>query len=140
MVEAPGSGPELFATLACTNLDHDLGLSIDTAPGSGRLNHLAWVFESREAVLLTVDAIVEAGLPIELGPTRHSIGDIFFLYVHDPGSGHRVEFYSSGYLNFEPDRPTIKWSVTETPHPLLAWGGEIPPGLRGMLPQRFGTQ
>jgi len=61
-------------------------------------------------------------------------GESFFLYVRDPGSEQRIEIYGGGYLNFEPDRPTIVWSVAELPHPLLAWGGEIPASFGGGRP------
>jgi catechol 2,3-dioxygenase len=50
---------------------------------------------------MAADAVVEAGLTIEVGPTRHAIGDIFFLYVHEPGSDQRIELYGGGYLNFD---------------------------------------
>ena len=124
-------GVEIFAALACTNLDHDLGLTRDPEGLGGRLNHLAYYLESREQVLLAADAALEAGLEIELGPTKHGIGESFFLYVRDPGSQQRVEIYSGGYLNFEPDRPTVIWSIAERPHPMLAWGGEMPAAFGG---------
>ena len=57
---------------------------------------------------MAADGVVEAGLTIEVGPTRHAIGDVFFLYVHDPGSDYRTEMYSGEFLNFEPDRRIIK--------------------------------
>jgi catechol 2,3-dioxygenase len=91
-------------------------------------------FESREEVLLAADAAVEAGVTIELGPAKHGAGESFFLYVHEPGTQQRIELYSDGYLNFEPDRPTIVWSVTDMPHPLLAWGGEVPASFGGGRP------
>jgi catechol 2,3-dioxygenase len=126
LIRVPQVGLEVFAGLACTNLDHDLGVTIDPEAGAGRLNHLAYALESREEVLLAADAAVEAGLTIELGPAKHGVGESFFLYVRDPGSQQRVELYSAGYLNFEPDRPTVVWSLAEQPHPLLAWDGELP--------------
>jgi len=130
----PGKGIEIFAAMACTNVDHDLGVTIDSEARRGRLNHIAYALESREEVLLAADAAVEADLTIELGPAKHGAGESFFLYVRDPGSEQRIEIYGGGYLNFEPDRPTIVWSVAELPHPLLAWGGEIPASFGGGRP------
>ena len=43
----------------------------------------------------------------------------------------RFEIYSGGYPNFEPDRPPVEWSIADTPHPMLAWGGELPDSLGG---------
>jgi catechol 2,3-dioxygenase len=130
IVVVPGAEMEIVAFLACTNLDHDLGLTLDAVDGPGRLNHLAYALESREAVLLAADTAVEAGLSIELGPTKHGVGESFFCYVHEP-SGQRIEIYSGGYLNFEPDRPVVRWDVTASPQPMLAWGGVLPESVVG---------
>ncbi len=121
MIKGPSKDIQIFAAMACTNLDHDLGLTIDAEGKEGRLNHVAYALESREEVLLAADAAIEAGLAIELGPAKHGASESFFFYVHEPGGQHRIETYSGGYLNFEPDRPTVVWSVADTPHPLLAW-------------------
>jgi catechol 2,3-dioxygenase len=134
LVKVPGKGLEIFAAMASTNVDHDLGVTIDPEGRRGLLNHVAYAVESREEVLLAADAAVEWGLTIELGPAKHGAGESFFLHVREPGTQQRIELYSGGYLNFEPDRPTIVWSVTDTPHPLLAWGGEIPASFGGGRP------
>jgi catechol 2,3-dioxygenase len=134
LVTVPGRGLEIFAAMACTNVDHDLGVTLDPEARRGVLNHVAYALDSREEVLLAADAAVEAGVTIELGPAKHGAGESFFLYVREPGTGQRIEVYSGGYLNFEPDRPTIEWSVTDMPHPLLAWGGEIPASFRPGTP------
>jgi catechol 2,3-dioxygenase len=134
LVKVPGNRLEIFAAMASTNVDHDLGVTIDPEGRRGLLNHVAYAVESREEVLLAADAAVEWGLTIELGPAKHGAGESFFLYVREPGTQQRIELYSGGYLNFEPDRPTIVWSVTDTPHPLLAWGGEIPASFGGGRP------
>jgi hypothetical protein len=68
----PGKGLEIFAAMASTNLDHDLGVTIDPEGRRGLLNHVAYAVESRKEVLLAADAAVESGLTIELGPAEHA--------------------------------------------------------------------
>jgi catechol 2,3-dioxygenase len=109
LLKVPGKNLEIFAAMACTNVEHDLGVTIEPDARCGVLNHIAYALESREEVLLAADAAVEAGVTIELGPAKHGAGESFFLYVREPGTQQRIELYSGGYLNFEPDRPTIVW-------------------------------
>jgi catechol 2,3-dioxygenase len=132
LLKVPGKNLEIWAAMACTNVEHDLAVTIEPDGRRGVLNHIAYALESREEVLLAADAAVEGGVTIELGPAKHGAGESFFLYVCEPGTQQRIELCTGGYLNFEPDRPTIVWSVGDTPSPLFAWGGEIPASLGGV--------
>jgi catechol 2,3-dioxygenase len=117
---------EMGAFLACTSISHDVGLVQDASGGRGRLNHVAYWLDTREDVLRAADLLVDAGLRIEHGPTRHGISEAFFVYVFEPG-GNRVEIYSGGYLNFAPDWGPVKWYITD--NPILYWGGRPPESL-----------
>lgn len=64
-------------------------------------------------MLRTADILAEHGYGLEYGPGRHGIGEpFFFSYVIEPG-GNRVELYSGGYLNYEPDWQPVIWKAGE---------------------------
>ena len=44
------------------------------------------------------------------------------VIVKDPGSGHRVELFSNGYLIFDPDWEPVEWTEKEFSRALTAWG------------------
>ena len=125
-IYVPGVERELGAFLACSSLSHDLGLIQDASGGRGRFNHVAYWLDSREDVLRAADLVVDAGMEIEFGPSRHAVSEAFFVYVFEPG-GNRVEIYSGGYLNFAPDWGPVRWYVSD--NPMLYWGGRPPEGM-----------
>jgi catechol 2,3-dioxygenase len=133
---------EIGAWLAVTNMSHDTAYLLDGKGASGRLHHVAFWHDTREEVLRAADLLKDFGFQIELGPTRHSLSEAFFLYVFEPG-GNRVEIYNSGGgFRFAPDwgpvkwtvsqRPTLYWPNNETPPPSLSTGS---PALEGELVQ-----
>lgn len=106
---------EIGAWLAVSNLSHDTAYLLDGQQAKGRLHHVAFALDTREEVLRAADVLKDAGLTIELGPTRHSLSEAFFLYVREPG-GNRVEIYNSGAgLRFAPDWGPVKWKLSERP-------------------------
>jgi hypothetical protein len=89
----------------------------------------------RDSARQGLDRTVDRPVARCLEKTRHEfLARSHVCRVREPGSQQRIEIYSGGYLNFEPDRPTIVWSVAELPRPLLAWGGEIPASFGGGRP------
>ena len=108
------------AWLAATNKSYDLAFTKDKSTAHGRFHHLTYMTDSREDVLRAADILTEAGIAIETGPHKHSIGQTFFLYFYEPG-GNRIEVGSGGYLIFDPDWKPVVWSQEERKRG-QAWG------------------
>ncbi len=111
---------EMGAWLAATNKSYDIAFTKDKSAAHGRFHHLTYMMESREDVLRAADILTEAGVAIETGPHKHSIGQTFFLYFYEPG-GNRIEIGSGGYLIFDPDWTPVVWSREERAQG-QAWG------------------
>ncbi|MBO0704862.1 MAG: VOC family protein [Candidatus Dormibacteraeota bacterium] len=110
--------------MSVTPLVHDVAI-MRAGPHettTARLHHLAYWLDNAQDVLRGADILVEAGVKPDQGPGKHGASQAFFLYVRDPGSGHRVELFSNGYLIFDPDWEPIEWSGAEIPTALTAWG------------------
>jgi len=97
-----------FAEMSHTEQAHDLGLVADHSGESGRSHHVAFWVDQPSDVVRAADVLVEAGTPIEYGPGKHGHGENTFLYVREPG-GHRVELFSGGYRNYQPDWEPVRW-------------------------------
>jgi catechol 2,3-dioxygenase len=101
------------AFLTAHTNSHELGLILDfsgvhTEPRvEGRCNHIAYWLDSHADVMRAADVFIDAGLSIEYGPSRHGVGENFFLYAREPG-GMRVELFSGGYLNAVPDWEPVR--------------------------------
>lgn len=117
-------GTEAGAWISATPLVHDIAYTLDATPARGRLHHLAYWLDNREDVLRAADLFLEAGIPIETGPSKHAVSQGFFLYAFEPG-GNRVELFSGGYLIFDPDWEPIVWSQAERARG-QAWGLQLP--------------
>jgi len=111
---------EMGAWLAATNKSYDLAFTKDKGKARGRFHHLTYMMDSREDVLRAADILTEAGVPIETGPHKHSIGQTFFLYFYEPG-GNRIEVGAGGYLILDPDWQPVVWSREERMRG-QAWG------------------
>lgn len=123
-----GSRGMVSAWSAVTSQVHDLALTRDLTGGDGTLHHIAYLFDSREELMLGADVLREEGIKIELGPGMHGIARSMFCYVRDPGSGHRFELYAGGYHVFDPDWEPIEWTAEEIEAGLVWWGPEYHPG------------
>jgi catechol 2,3 dioxygenase len=123
-----GSRGMVSAWSAVTSQVHDLALTRDLTGGDGTLHHLAYLFDSREELMLGADVLREEGVPIELGPGMHGVARSMFCYVRDPGSGHRFELYAGSYHVFDPDWAPVEWTVGEIEAGLVWWGPEYRPG------------
>lgn len=69
---------------------HDLAL-LEARGADESLHHLAWSMESIDHIKRGLDYLAQRGLPVEVGPGRHSIGSNVFAYFQTPG-GNRYEF------------------------------------------------
>jgi catechol 2,3-dioxygenase len=99
-----------FAEVSNNEQGHDIGLIVDRSGGTGRTHHVAFWFDQMVDVFRAADALIEHGVHIEFGPGRHGHGENTFLYFREPG-GFRIEFFSGGYRNYQPDWEPVRWLV-----------------------------
>jgi catechol 2,3-dioxygenase len=126
--------PMLVTFLAVTPQVHDLAISTDAEGRTGRFSHLALALEDAPAILRAADIMREHEIPVDLAPGRHGIAQSFFHYVRDPGSGHRVELCSGGYVVYDPDWEPIHWDERTIDVALTFFGPPI-----GMGQDAFGS-
>jgi catechol 2,3-dioxygenase len=114
-------GSEKGAWVAFMNKSYDVTYAEDHSGAKGRLHHLTYAVDNREAILRAADICLEHGVFIETGPHKHAIQQTFFLYVYEPG-GNRVEIANAGArLILAPDWKTIVWNEEERKKG-QAWG------------------
>lgn len=114
-------GTEAGMWMTATNKSYDVAFGRAPAGAHGRLHHVTFALDSREAILQAADVFLDAGVFIENGPHKHAIQQTFFLYVHEPG-GNRVELAHAGArLVLAPDWKTITWTEAER-NKGQAWG------------------
>jgi catechol 2,3-dioxygenase len=119
--------------LSVTPQMHDLAIVANAQEKSAQLHHLAFNLESFSDSLTAADILRDLDVSFGVGPGKHGIGQAMYLYVHDPGSDHRVELYSGGYLIFDPDWEPLEWKPVDFPEGLTWYGDPIDttPGSRG---------
>jgi catechol 2,3-dioxygenase len=114
-------GSEKASWITFTNKSYDVAISEDWTGARGRLHHITYAVDSREAILRAADICLEHGVFMETGPHKHAIQQTFFLYVYEPG-GNRFEIANAGArLILAPDWQTIVWSEAERKKG-QAWG------------------
>jgi len=109
-VENAEADEPFFAEVTNNEQAHDIGLVRDHSDARGRSHHLAFWLDLPTDVTRAADVIIESGTPIEYGPGKHGHGENIYLYVREPG-GHRVELFSGGYRNYQPDWEPKRWIV-----------------------------
>jgi catechol 2,3-dioxygenase len=116
------NGPVVSGWMSVTPLVHDIAVMSDTTnAGPNRLHHLAYWLDSGQDILRAADILKENGIEF-VGPGKHGITQAVYLYVKDPGSGHRVELFTGSYLIFEPDWEPIEWTEEDMEMGLTYWG------------------
>jgi catechol 2,3 dioxygenase len=110
--------------MAVTALSHDIGVMHDEEGRQDRFHHIAYYCDNWHDVLRAAEVVREAGLDIDAGPGKHGGTQGFFLYFKDPGSGHRVEIFSGGYLVFDPDHEAYEWGPEDNLADMLVWYGD----------------
>ena len=112
----------LASWMSVTPQVHDLAMVANSYGKTGQLHHVAFNLENLHDVLTAADILRDYDVTFDLGPGKHGIGQAMYLYVLDPGSGHRVEIYAGGYLIFDPDWEAIKWEREQFPDGLTWYG------------------
>lgn len=115
-------GPIVSGWMSVTPLVHDIAVMGDRlAAGPNRFHHLAYWLDNGQDLLRAADILSEHGVKF-VGPGRHGISQAMYVYVKDPGSGHRVELFTGGYLIFEPDWEPVEWTEEDMEIGLTYWG------------------
>jgi catechol 2,3-dioxygenase len=109
--------------MSVTSQMHDLALGVNRDEKKAQLHHVAFNLENFHDVLTAADQIRDLDIEFGVGPGKHGIGQAMYLYVHDPGSDHRIELYSGGYQIFEPDWEPIEWHTNL--ERALTWYGDM---------------
>lgn len=104
---------------------HDVAMVANGDNLSARMHHVAFNLENYSDQLTAADVLSDLEVEIGVGPGKHGIGQAMYLYVFDPGSGHRVELYSGGYLIFDPDWMPLEWSPEAFPMGMTWYGDPI---------------
>jgi catechol 2,3-dioxygenase len=114
-------GSEKASWVTATNKSYDVAIAEDWTGTKGRLHHVTYAVDSREAILRAADICLEHNVFMETGPHKHAIQQTFFLYVYEPG-GNRFEIANAGArLILAPDWKPIIWSEEERKKG-QAWG------------------
>lgn len=115
---------EIGSWMSPNAIHHQLAYVADVRGGHGRLHHASLWVDNREDVLRAADILVENGIFIEAGPSKHNNSQGFYLYSYEPG-GNRVEIYSGSYLVLAPDWKPVTWNEQEHGTGTY-WGAPLP--------------
>lgn len=110
--------------LSVTPQVHDIAIGVNAEEAKARFHHVAFNIENYHDILRAADEIRDLDISYGHGPGKHGIGQAMYLYIHDPGSGHRVELYSGGYLIMDPDWQALEWKVPELQYG-QTWYGDV---------------
>ena len=115
---------EIGSWMSSCAVHHELAYVVDVKGLSGRLHHFSLWVDDKADVLRAADIMMENGIRIEAGPSKHNNSQAFYLYSYEPG-GNRVEIYTSGFFVFAPDFETVVWDE-ETRGTGVYWGAPLP--------------
>jgi len=115
---------ELGSWLSANAIHHQVAYVLDVAGGAGRLHHFSFWVDEREDVLRAADILMENGIFIEAGPSKHNNSQGFYLYSYEPG-GNRIEVYSESYLVLAPDWQPVIWNEEQRGTGVY-WGAPLP--------------
>jgi catechol 2,3-dioxygenase len=110
--------------LSVTPQVHDVAIGVAAEDQPGQFHHVAFNVENFHDILTAADQIRDLDIAYGHGPGKHGIGQAMYLYIHDPGSGHRIELYSGGYLIFDPEWEALEWKLPELQYG-QTWYGDV---------------
>jgi len=116
---------EIGSWMSPTAVHHQLAYVVDIKGAHGRLHHFSLWVDNRDDVMRAADILIENGIFIEAGPSKHNNSQGFYLYTYEPG-GNRVEIYSGSFLVFAPDWEPVTWDEEERGTGVY-WGATLPP-------------
>lgn len=119
-------GPDLILAswMSVNSKLHDIAIGASPNGETAQFHHVAFAIENFHDMLTAVDQLKDLDIQVDAGPGKHGIGQAMYLYLRDPGSGHRIELYSGGREFFEPDWEAIEWKAD---NPIgMTWYGDLP--------------
>ncbi|MCD9029157.1 VOC family protein [Luteimonas sp. BDR2-5] len=120
--QAPGQ--ILASWLSVNSKLHDIAIGASPNGQDAQFHHVAFSIENFADMLTAADQIKDMDIQIDAGPGKHGIGQAMYLYLRDPGSGHRIELYSGGREFFEPDWEPLEWKADNPAG--MTWYGDLP--------------
>lgn len=107
-----------------TSQVHDLAIAMSLTNEDAQLHHVAFNIENHSDLLVAADTLRDLDVKFHCGPGKHGIGQAMYLYVEEPGSGHRIELYSGSYHIFDPDWEALGWTPAD-PDGMTWFGQEL---------------
>jgi len=129
----PDTSTLMASWMSVTSQMHDIAIVANMLEKTAQMHHVAFNLENFSDVLTAADILRDHDVAYGVGPGKHGIGQAMYLYVHDPGSDHRVELYSGGYQIFDADWEAVEWKKDDMPEGMTWYGDPIQttPGSRG---------
>lgn len=115
---------EIGSWMSSSAVHHELAYVVDVKGLHGRLHHFSLWVDDRADVLRAADIMMENGIFIEAGPSKHNNSQAFYLYSYEPG-GNRIEVYTSGFFVLAPDWEPVVWDE-QTRGTGVYWGAPLP--------------
>lgn len=122
-IHVPEAQQLIASWMSVTPQVHDLALVANPFDKAAQLHHVAFNLENHSDLLVAADILRDHDVQFDVGPGKHGIGQALYLYVRDPGSGHRVELYAGGYWILDPDFEALEWTPA-TVKDGLTWFGD----------------
>ena len=122
-INIPENNTLIASWMSVTPQVHDLALVANPFEKSAQLHHVAFNLENFSDLMTAADILKDHDVQFDVGPGKHGVGQALYLYLRDPGSGHRIELYAGGYLIFDPDWEAIEWTPA-TAKDGLTWYGD----------------
>ena len=123
---------EIGSWMSPTAIHHQLAYVVDVKAAHGRLHHFSLWVDNRDDVLRAADILIENGIFIEAGPSKHNNSQGFYLYSYEPG-GNRVEVYSGSFLVTAPDWEPVTWEWSSAVLMLALLSVTFIPQVRSMM-------
>ncbi|MFT4246536.1 MAG: VOC family protein [Pseudomonas sp.] len=114
----------LASWLSVNSKLHDIAIGAAPNGQEAQFHHVAFQIENFHDLLTATDQLKDLDIQIDAGPGKHGIGQAMYLYLRDPGSGHRIELYSGGREYFEPDWEPVEWKADNRDG--ITWYGDLP--------------
>ncbi|ALV42693.1 catechol 1,2-dioxygenase [Pseudarthrobacter sulfonivorans] len=132
-VHVPEADMLIASWLSVTPQVHDLAIAMSPEEKNGQLHHVAFNLENHSDLLVAADVLRDHDVVFDVGPAKHGIAQSMYLYLRDPGSGHRVELYAGGYQILDPDWKALEWTPLNMDYGATWFGDPLPMGPDGSM-------
>lgn len=113
-VTIPEADDMLVASwMSVTSQVHDLAIAMNPDEKNSQMHHVAFNLENHSDLLVAADVLKDHDVKFDVGPGKHGIAQSMYIYLRDPGSGHRVELYAGGYQIYDPDWEALEWTPVD---------------------------